>query len=145
MHTFSCHHMYLNLYIPSPRDISRGYEAVPIPCINGVDSEPCPENFKYIPDNCVTSPLNIDKDITHLQVRLQLCVCAPEHITEHPAEIWNLASKCPVSLFYCVHLGQIIRGKKRSKPMLGAKRFPLCTDFILHKLHMIKAAKCHDS
>ncbi|XP_060893414.1 histone-lysine N-methyltransferase EHMT1a [Labrus mixtus] len=49
------------------RDISRGYEAVPITCINGVDSEPCPENFKYIPDNCVTSLLNIDKDITHLQ------------------------------------------------------------------------------
>ncbi|TKS78009.1 Histone-lysine N-methyltransferase EHMT1 [Collichthys lucidus] len=49
------------------RDISRGYEAVPITCVNGVDSEPCPENFKYIPDNCVTSPLNIDKDITHLQ------------------------------------------------------------------------------
>ncbi|CAK6977873.1 LOW QUALITY PROTEIN: histone-lysine N-methyltransferase EHMT1a [Scomber scombrus] len=49
------------------RDVSRGYEAVPIPCVNGVDSEPCPENFKYIPDNCVTSPLNIDKDITHLQ------------------------------------------------------------------------------
>ncbi|TMS03333.1 Histone-lysine N-methyltransferase EHMT1 [Larimichthys crocea] len=48
-------------------DISRGYEAVPITCVNGVDSEPCPENFKYIPDNCVTSPLNIDKDITHLQ------------------------------------------------------------------------------
>uniref|UniRef100_A0A7N6APJ3 Euchromatic histone-lysine N-methyltransferase 1a n=1 Tax=Anabas testudineus TaxID=64144 RepID=A0A7N6APJ3_ANATE len=49
------------------RDISRGYEAIPITCVNGVDSEPCPENFKYIPDNCVTSPLNIDKDITHLQ------------------------------------------------------------------------------
>uniref|UniRef100_UPI0037E75848 histone-lysine N-methyltransferase EHMT1a isoform X1 n=1 Tax=Semicossyphus pulcher TaxID=241346 RepID=UPI0037E75848 len=49
------------------RDMSRGYEAVPITCVNGVDSEPCPENFKYIPDNCVTSPLNIDKDITHLQ------------------------------------------------------------------------------
>ncbi|KAG8011663.1 Histone-lysine N-methyltransferase EHMT1 [Nibea albiflora] len=49
------------------RDISRGYEAVPITCVNGVDSEPCPDNFKYIPDSCVTSPLNIDKDITHLQ------------------------------------------------------------------------------
>ncbi|XP_041854815.1 histone-lysine N-methyltransferase EHMT1-like [Melanotaenia boesemani] len=49
------------------RDISRGYEAVPISCVNGVDNEPCPENFKYIPDSCVTSPLNIDKDITHLQ------------------------------------------------------------------------------
>ncbi|KAL7391599.1 hypothetical protein ABVT39_011542 [Epinephelus coioides] len=49
------------------RDISRGYEAVPITCVNGVDSEASPENFRYIPDNCVTSPLNIDKDITHLQ------------------------------------------------------------------------------
>ncbi|XP_022609211.1 histone-lysine N-methyltransferase EHMT1-like isoform X2 [Seriola dumerili] len=49
------------------RDISRGYEAIPITCVNGVDSEPCPQNFKYIPDNCVTSPLDIDKDITHLQ------------------------------------------------------------------------------
>uniref|UniRef100_A0A7N8YML9 Euchromatic histone-lysine N-methyltransferase 1a n=1 Tax=Mastacembelus armatus TaxID=205130 RepID=A0A7N8YML9_9TELE len=48
-------------------DISRGYEAVPITCVNGVDSEPCPKNFKYIRDNCVTSPLNIDNDITHLQ------------------------------------------------------------------------------
>lgn len=54
----------------SVRDISRGYEAVPITCVNAVDSEPLPENFKYIPDSCVTSPLNIDKDITHLQVRL---------------------------------------------------------------------------
>ncbi|XP_074527144.1 histone-lysine N-methyltransferase EHMT2-like isoform X2 [Halichoeres trimaculatus] len=49
------------------RDISRGYEAVSIACVNAIDSEPCPENFRYIPDNCVTSPLNIDKDITHLQ------------------------------------------------------------------------------
>ncbi|KAM8886141.1 histone-lysine N-methyltransferase EHMT1a isoform 2-T3 [Spinachia spinachia] len=49
------------------RDISRGYEAVPITCVNDVDSEPLPVNFKYIPDNCVTSPLNIDRDITHLQ------------------------------------------------------------------------------
>ncbi|XP_034056161.1 histone-lysine N-methyltransferase EHMT1a isoform X1 [Gymnodraco acuticeps] len=49
------------------RDISRGYEAVPIACVNSVDSEPSPENFKYIPDSCVTSALNIDRDITHLQ------------------------------------------------------------------------------
>ncbi|XP_070759756.1 histone-lysine N-methyltransferase EHMT1a [Enoplosus armatus] len=56
------------------RDISRGYEAVPITCVNGVDGEPCPENFKYIPDNCVTSPLNIDKDIT----RLQHCSCTDD-------------------------------------------------------------------
>lgn len=56
------------------RDISRGYEAVPITCVNAVDSEPLPENFKYIPDSCVTSPLNIDKDITHLQH----CTCTDD-------------------------------------------------------------------
>ncbi|XP_068616787.1 histone-lysine N-methyltransferase EHMT1-like [Brachionichthys hirsutus] len=49
------------------RDVSCGYEALPITCVNRVDSEPCPKNFKYIPDSCVTSQLNIDKDITHLQ------------------------------------------------------------------------------
>ncbi|XP_035247024.1 histone-lysine N-methyltransferase EHMT1 isoform X3 [Anguilla anguilla] len=53
------------------RDIARGYEKVPVPCVNGVDSEPCPDNYKYVPDNCVTSPMNIDKNITHLQY----CVC----------------------------------------------------------------------
>uniref|UniRef100_A0A8C2PTP3 Euchromatic histone-lysine N-methyltransferase 1b n=1 Tax=Cyprinus carpio TaxID=7962 RepID=A0A8C2PTP3_CYPCA len=53
------------------RDIARGYEKVPIPCVNAVDSEPCPDNYKYVPDSCVTSPMNIDKNITHLQY----CVC----------------------------------------------------------------------
>ncbi|XP_048875775.1 histone-lysine N-methyltransferase EHMT1 isoform X5 [Brienomyrus brachyistius] len=53
------------------RDIARGYEKVPVPCVNGVDSEPCPDNYKYVPVNCVTSPMNIDKNITHLQY----CVC----------------------------------------------------------------------
>lgn len=66
------------LFLPPLRDISRGYEAVPIPCVNSVDSEPCPNTFKYIPDNCVTSQLNIDKDITHLQVRLGLLENHPE-------------------------------------------------------------------
>ncbi|XP_028851480.1 histone-lysine N-methyltransferase EHMT1a isoform X2 [Denticeps clupeoides] len=49
------------------RDISRGYEPVPVPCINGVDLEPCPSNFKYVPDYCFTSQMNIDENITHLQ------------------------------------------------------------------------------
>ncbi|XP_046723549.1 histone-lysine N-methyltransferase EHMT1 isoform X1 [Silurus meridionalis] len=53
------------------RDISRGYEKVPVPCVNAVDSEPCPNDYKYVPDSCVTSPMNIDKNITHLQY----CVC----------------------------------------------------------------------
>ncbi|XP_038123684.1 histone-lysine N-methyltransferase EHMT1a isoform X2 [Cyprinodon tularosa] len=49
------------------RDISRGFEAVPISCVNGVDNEPCPENFKYIQDNFLNSSLHMDKDITHFQ------------------------------------------------------------------------------
>ncbi|XP_056587271.1 histone-lysine N-methyltransferase EHMT1 isoform X2 [Triplophysa dalaica] len=53
------------------RDIARGYEKVPVPCVNSVDSEPYPDNYKYIPNSCVTSPMNIDKNITHLQY----CVC----------------------------------------------------------------------
>ncbi|KAM5146349.1 histone-lysine N-methyltransferase EHMT1 [Mantella aurantiaca] len=53
------------------RDISRGYENIPIPCVNGEDSEPCPINYKYVSQNCVTSPLNVDRNITHLQY----CVC----------------------------------------------------------------------
>ncbi|XP_024155223.2 histone-lysine N-methyltransferase EHMT1 isoform X5 [Oryzias melastigma] len=53
------------------RDISLGQERVPIPCVNSVDNEPHPEDYKYISENCVTSPLNIDRNITHLQY----CVC----------------------------------------------------------------------
>ncbi|XP_042334648.1 histone-lysine N-methyltransferase EHMT1 [Sceloporus undulatus] len=53
------------------KDIARGYERIPIPCINSVDSEPCPTNYKYVSQNCVTSPMNIDRNITHLQY----CVC----------------------------------------------------------------------
>ncbi|KAG8010868.1 Histone-lysine N-methyltransferase EHMT1, partial [Nibea albiflora] len=52
-------------------DIALGQESVPIPCVNSVDSEPYPDGYKYIPENCVTSPMNIDRNITHLQY----CVC----------------------------------------------------------------------
>lgn len=51
------------------RDLSRGYEDVPVTCVNGVDHEPSPSNFKYVPENCFTSQVNIDENITHLQVR----------------------------------------------------------------------------
>ncbi|XP_028570813.2 histone-lysine N-methyltransferase EHMT1 isoform X1 [Podarcis muralis] len=53
------------------RDIARGYERIPIPCINSVDVEPCPSDYKYVSQNCVTSPMHIDRNITHLQY----CVC----------------------------------------------------------------------
>lgn len=50
------------------RDLSRGYEDVPVTCVNGVDQEPCPD-FKYVPENCLTTQVNVDENITHLQVR----------------------------------------------------------------------------
>ncbi|XP_072520812.1 histone-lysine N-methyltransferase EHMT1a [Salminus brasiliensis] len=49
------------------RDLSRGYEEVPVSCVNGVDQEPSPNNFKYVPENCFTTQVNIDENITHLQ------------------------------------------------------------------------------
>ncbi|XP_043914104.1 histone-lysine N-methyltransferase EHMT1 [Protopterus annectens] len=56
------------------RDIARGYERVPIPCLNTVDDEPYPTEYKYVSQNCVTSPMNIDRNITHLQY----CVCTDD-------------------------------------------------------------------
>uniref|UniRef100_A0A8D2LMF4 Euchromatic histone lysine methyltransferase 1 n=1 Tax=Varanus komodoensis TaxID=61221 RepID=A0A8D2LMF4_VARKO len=70
------------------RDIARGYERIPIPCINSVDNEPCPSNYKYVSQNCVTSPMNIDRNITHLQVKTR-CLAAPSAFRflacSHPA------------------------------------------------------------
>ncbi|XP_076862360.1 histone-lysine N-methyltransferase EHMT2 isoform X2 [Brachyhypopomus gauderio] len=48
-------------------DIAQGYENVPIPCVNGVDDEGCSSDYKYIAENCETSAMNIDRNITHLQ------------------------------------------------------------------------------
>ncbi|XP_066496942.1 histone-lysine N-methyltransferase EHMT1-like [Tiliqua scincoides] len=39
------------------RDISRGFERVPIPCLNGVDSEPCPSNFLYITQDILSDSM----------------------------------------------------------------------------------------
>uniref|UniRef100_A0AAX7UIY6 Euchromatic histone-lysine N-methyltransferase 1b n=1 Tax=Astatotilapia calliptera TaxID=8154 RepID=A0AAX7UIY6_ASTCA len=50
---------------------AKNIRLIPIPCVNAVDSEPYPDGYKYIPENCVTSPMNIDRNITHLQY----CVC----------------------------------------------------------------------
>lgn len=49
-------------------DIAQGYENVPIPCVNSVDDEGCPSDYKYVSENCETSAMNIDRNITHLQV-----------------------------------------------------------------------------
>ncbi|KAK2834032.1 hypothetical protein Q7C36_014733 [Tachysurus vachellii] len=48
-------------------DVAQGYENVPIPCVNGVDDDDCPSDYKYISENCETSAMNIDRNITHLQ------------------------------------------------------------------------------
>lgn len=48
-------------------DVAQGYENVPIPCVNAVDDEGCPSDYKYISENCETSAMNIDRNITHLQ------------------------------------------------------------------------------
>ncbi|KAG9335680.1 hypothetical protein JZ751_004332 [Albula glossodonta] len=55
-------------------DVAQGYENVPIPCVNGVDEEGCPSDYKYISENCETSAMNIDRNITHLQH----CSCADD-------------------------------------------------------------------
>ncbi|XP_077362134.1 histone-lysine N-methyltransferase EHMT2 isoform X2 [Festucalex cinctus] len=48
-------------------DIAQGYENAPIPCVNAVDDEGCPSDYKYVSENCETSAMNIDRNITHLQ------------------------------------------------------------------------------
>uniref|UniRef100_F7BXJ6 [histone H3]-lysine(9) N-methyltransferase n=1 Tax=Monodelphis domestica TaxID=13616 RepID=F7BXJ6_MONDO len=64
----------LRICFSSHKDVARGYENVPIPCVNGVDGEPCPEDYKYISENCETSTMNIDRNITHLQH----CTCVDD-------------------------------------------------------------------
>lgn len=49
-------------------DITRGHEANPVQCVNGVDVEPEPQDFVYITNNCFTSNINVDRTITSLQV-----------------------------------------------------------------------------
>uniref|UniRef100_A0A8D3CDB0 Histone-lysine N-methyltransferase EHMT2-like n=1 Tax=Scophthalmus maximus TaxID=52904 RepID=A0A8D3CDB0_SCOMX len=48
-------------------DVAQGYENAPIPCVNAVDDEGCPSDYKYVSENCETSAMNIDRNITHLQ------------------------------------------------------------------------------
>uniref|UniRef100_UPI00358FF7E5 histone-lysine N-methyltransferase EHMT2-like isoform X3 n=1 Tax=Myxine glutinosa TaxID=7769 RepID=UPI00358FF7E5 len=49
------------------RDVARGYENIPIACVNRVDDEGLPGGYKYVAKSCETSPMNIDRNITHLQ------------------------------------------------------------------------------
>ncbi|MCI4381404.1 hypothetical protein PGIGA_G00251300 [Pangasianodon gigas] len=64
----SCHKTCKNRVVQAGiNDVAQGYENVPIPCVNGVDDEDCPSDYKYIAENCETSAMNIDRNITHLQ------------------------------------------------------------------------------
>lgn len=60
--------MQIKLFALCVSDIAQGYENVPIPCVNSVDDEGCPSDYKYVSENCETSAMNIDRNITHLQV-----------------------------------------------------------------------------
>lgn len=68
------------------RDIAQGYENVPIPCVNGVDEEGCPSDYKYVSENCETSAMNIDRNITHLQVSAHLVLQVPALIRRESTE-----------------------------------------------------------
>lgn len=39
--------------------------------MNAVDDEGCPSDYKYVSENCETSAMNIDRNITHLQVKYE--------------------------------------------------------------------------
>ncbi|KAK7079725.1 Histone-lysine N-methyltransferase ehmt1, partial [Halocaridina rubra] len=48
-------------------DIAAGKEAVPIPCVNGMDDDLLPKDYLYIAENCEASNVNIDRTITSLK------------------------------------------------------------------------------
>ncbi|XP_061703551.1 histone-lysine N-methyltransferase EHMT1 isoform X2 [Syngnathoides biaculeatus] len=75
-------------------DIALGQERVPLPCVNAVDSEPYPDDYKYILENCFTSPMNIDRNITHLQVSGFL-----RNSSRRPSSILK-----PSMIFFCVSI-----------------------------------------
>ena len=45
-----------------------GKESVPVPVVNGVDDENYPDDFLYVADNIETTPLNVNRVLTSLQV-----------------------------------------------------------------------------
>ncbi|XP_054849660.1 histone-lysine N-methyltransferase EHMT1-like [Eublepharis macularius] len=55
------------------RDISRGFEQVPIPCFNGVDDEPCPSNFLYVTQNIMSDSVAVSPAALG---RIQHCKCS---------------------------------------------------------------------
>ena len=75
-------------------DLSFGKEKNPIPCVNGCDDEQIPRDYLYVMGNIETSPMNINRCITSLQVGKQF-------ITVLPAQCTSLL------LMYVVHWGSV--------------------------------------
>lgn len=86
------------------RDIARGYERIPIPCVNAVDSELCPSNYKYVSQNCVTSPMNIDRNITHLQVGGKKVLRVPRTGSQDLAPFWKKPVEASQEILFSLHL-----------------------------------------
>ncbi|XP_053132898.1 histone-lysine N-methyltransferase EHMT1-like [Hemicordylus capensis] len=55
------------------RDISQGFEGVPIPCLNGVDQDPCPRDFHYVTQDILS---NYEGLSTTDLLRTQHCECS---------------------------------------------------------------------
>lgn len=119
----------LSLICPFCRDVARGYENVPIPCVNGVDGEPCPEDYKYISENCETSTMNIDRNITHLQVSPRSQVSA-----ETPSRAEQNWTVCPSRATWlreqelkgtCCRAASIPGDMEDPPPPIRTWRFPL--------------------
>lgn len=50
------------------RDLSKGRENIPIPCVNAADDDGIPSDYLYVTDNIETTCLNINRVIGSLQV-----------------------------------------------------------------------------
>jgi len=49
-------------------DITRGKEENEVQCINNLDDEGEPQDYKYITENCFTSNIIVDRSIASMQV-----------------------------------------------------------------------------
>ncbi|XP_061863808.1 histone-lysine N-methyltransferase EHMT1-like [Colius striatus] len=99
------------------RDISRGYERVPIPCVNAVDSEPCPSNFKYIVKSCFTSAVAVDSNVTHLQ----RCACADD-CSSSTCVCGQLSGRC-----WYRQDGRLLPGFNQRNPPCIVECNPMCS------------------
>ena len=61
--------MFSNIF----RDISKGRENIPIPCVNGIDDDGIPRDYLYVTDNIETKCLNVNRVIGSLQV-CSICI-----------------------------------------------------------------------